>query len=160
MFSDSLWLSASTNKLPFLVFLTVFGVALVEITFSMRKDENLARQTSTKDSIIMNLGKSSASFSESDSDRFRLVILFEDAIYAVHFSLALHFTTHHGVQLVLGMNQERNPFAIVETGARNQYIRAESRFPSRCQFQVLSIGQIPILSTQLTLSHRLLARRR
>ena len=33
MFSVSLQLSTSTSKLPFLVFLTAFGVALVEITF-------------------------------------------------------------------------------------------------------------------------------
>ena len=33
-----------------------------------------------------------------------LVFLFEDTIYAVYFSLALHSITHHGVQLVLGMN--------------------------------------------------------
>ena len=61
-----------TSKLPFLVFLTVFGIALVEITFSMRKCENLAWLTSSKDSITMNLGMSAGSFSESDSDSFRL----------------------------------------------------------------------------------------
>ena len=64
----------------------------------------------------MNLRKSAASFSESDSEKFRLDFLFEDAIYAVYFSLALRSTTHHGVQLVLGMNQGGNPFALVETG--------------------------------------------
>ena len=56
----------------------------------------------------MNLGKSAASFSESDSERFRLDFLFEDTIYAVYFSLALRSTTHHGVQLVLWINQEGN----------------------------------------------------
>ena len=105
MLSACLRLSTSTSKLPFFVFLTVFGVALVEITFSMRKGENLVRPTSSKDSITMNLGKSIASFSESDSDRFHLVFLFEDTIDAVYFLLALHSTTHLGVQLVLGMNQ-------------------------------------------------------
>ena len=73
MFSACLRLSTSTSKLPFLVFLTIFGQALVGITFSPRKGEKLARQTSSKDSITMNLGKSAASFSESDSERFRLV---------------------------------------------------------------------------------------
>ena len=97
MFSAYLRLSTSTSKLPFLVFLTVFGLALVDITFSMRKGENLARQTSTKDSITMNLEKSAASFSESDSERFRLDFLFEDAIYTAYFSLTLRSTTHHGV---------------------------------------------------------------
>ena len=105
----------------------------------------------------MKLGKSAASFSESDSERFRLDFLFEDAIYAAHFSLALYSTTHHGVQLMLGMNQGGNPFALVETEIHNQYTQVEGRLPSHCQFQVLSTGQIPILSTQLTLSHRLLA---
>ena len=76
MFSACLPLSTSTSKLPFLVFLTVLGVALVEITFSMRKGENLARQTSSKDSITMNLEKSAVSFSKSDSDKFRLVFFF------------------------------------------------------------------------------------
>ena len=63
----------------------------------------------------MNRGKSAASFSESDSERFRSDFLFEDAIYAVYFSLAQRSTTHYGVQLVLGMNQGGNPFAMVET---------------------------------------------
>ena len=76
----------------------------------------MARHTSSKDSITMNLEKSAASFSESDSEKFRLVFLFEDAIYAVYFSLAMGSSTHHGVQLVLGMNQGGNPFALVETG--------------------------------------------
>ena len=82
----------------------------------MRKGENLARHTPSKDSITMNLGKSAASFSESDSERCRLDFLFEDAIYAEYFSLALRSTTNHRVQLVLGMNQVGNPFALVETG--------------------------------------------
>ena len=47
LFSACLWLSTSTSKLPFLVFLRVFKLALVDITFSMRKDENLARHTSS-----------------------------------------------------------------------------------------------------------------
>ena len=41
-------------------------LTLIAMTFSMRKGENLARQT-------MNLKKSAASFSESDSDRFLFV---------------------------------------------------------------------------------------
>ena len=113
----------------------------------MRKGDNLARHTSSKYSMIMNLGKSAASSSESDSDRFRLDFLFEDAIYAVYFSLTLRSTTHHGVQLVWGKNQEDNPFALMKTGVCDQYTRIESRLPSRCQFQVFSTGQFPILST-------------
>ena len=66
MFSACLLLSTLSRKLLFLVFLTFFSVALVEITFSMRKGENLVRQTSTKDSITMNLEK-------SDANRFCLI---------------------------------------------------------------------------------------
>ena len=143
MFSACLRLSTSTSKLTFLVFLTVFGLALVDITFSMTKGENLAKQASSRDSVTMNLEKSAA---ESDSERFRLDFLFEDAIYAVYFSLALRSTNHHGVQFVLGMNQGGNPFALVETGVRDLYTRVEGRLSSSCQFQVLSTGQIPILN--------------
>ena len=84
MFSACLQLSTSTSKLPFLDFLTVFGLALVEITFSMSKDENLAKQTSSKDSITMILEKSAASFSESDSERFRLVFLYLKIPYMLY----------------------------------------------------------------------------
>ena len=55
-------------------FLNVFRRCPFEIAFSIRKGENLARQTSSKDSMTMNLGKSSASPSESDSDRFCLFV--------------------------------------------------------------------------------------
>ena len=65
-------------------FLSVLWVSHVEITFSMRERENLAWQTSSKDSITMNLGKSAASFSEPDSDRFRF-FLFKDSIYDIQY---------------------------------------------------------------------------
>ena len=146
MFSACLRLSPSTRKLPFLVFLTVFGLALVDITFSIRKGENLARHTSSKDSVTMNLGKSATSFTESDSERFRLVLLFEHAIYAVYFSLALRSSTHHRVQLMLAINQGVNPFALAETGDTRPYTRVVGRLPSRRQFQVISVGEIPILN--------------
>ena len=70
MISACLWLSTSMSKFLFSVFLMFWGVALVAITFSIEKGENLARQTSSKDSMTMNLRKSAASFSESDSDKF------------------------------------------------------------------------------------------
>ena len=141
MFSACLWQST----------LTVFRVALVQITFSMRKGENLVRVTPSKDSITMNLGKFAA--------LFRLVsfsYLFEDAIYAVYFLLALHSATHHRVQLMLGIKQEGNPFTLIEMGICNHYIWVEGKFLNRCQFQVVSTGMIPILSTELTCSHHLL----
>ena len=95
--------STSISKLPFLVFKTVFRVALVEMTFSLRKDENLARLTFSKDTITMNLGKSAA------------------------------------------------------LGYETRILDLRVRFLSHCLFQVLSSSQIPILSTELTLGHRLLA---
>ena len=134
-----------------------FRVVFVEITFSMRKGENLAWWISFKDLITMNLGKSAASFYESDSNRVCLVFNLKMLIYAIYFSLVLCSTTHHKVQLVLGMYQGGNPFALIETGIYDQYTWTEGRFSSLYQFQVLSTVQIPILSIQLTLSHRLLA---
>ena len=50
--------------------LYVFGVTLIAITFSIRKGENLVKQTSWKDSMTMHLGNSVPSFSVSDSDKF------------------------------------------------------------------------------------------
>ena len=47
---------------------TILEVALKEITFSIRKGENLAWEISSKYSITVNLGKSAVSFSESNSD--------------------------------------------------------------------------------------------
>ena len=99
----------------------------------------------------MNLRNSAVSFSESDSERFRLDFLFEDAKYAIYFSLALHSN------LCWEMNRGGNLFALVEMGIHDQYTRVEGRLPGRCQFQVLWTDQIPILLMQLTLSHRLLA---
>ena len=77
MFSACLRLSTSISKLPFLVFFTVFELALVAITFSMRKGKNLAWQTSSKDLITVNLGKFLRvwfSFFESDSHSPSLIL--------------------------------------------------------------------------------------
>ena len=80
-FSACLWLSTLTSKFPFLIFFTFFGVACAEIIFSLRNGENLARQTSSRDSMTMNLEKSAASFSESDSDKFLLVFFIKRCFY-------------------------------------------------------------------------------
>ena len=74
MFSSCLRLYL--DKQATILVLIFVGLALVDITFSIRKGESLARHTSSKDSITMNLEKSAASFSESDSESFRLVIFF------------------------------------------------------------------------------------
>ena len=70
MFSACLWLSTLTSRFLIFVFLIRLEAALVAITFSMKKRENLARQTSSKDSMTMNLEKSAASFSKFNLNRF------------------------------------------------------------------------------------------
>ena len=159
MFSACVRLSTSTSKLPFLVFLTVFGLALVDITFSMRKGENLARQTSSKDSITMNLGKSPASFSKSDSERFRLEFLFEDAIHAVYFhwpyappptkesNLCWEWTK--GVPIRLGS----------DGGYATSILELRVGFRAVANFKFSALVKF-LFSIQLTLSHRLLATNR
>ena len=105
MFSASLWLSSLTCKFPFMFTLHFLGrVALVGITFTIKKGENLAQQTFSKDSMTMNRGKSAASFSESDSDTFLLGFLLEEAISDVYFSLGLFSITE------LGMYQGGNQY--------------------------------------------------
>ena len=106
-------LAISTSKFPFHVFVTFLEVALVAITFSIKKDENLARQTYSKDSMTINLGKSATSFSKFDLDKFLFVFLLEDAISDVYFLLALCSTINYGIQLVLGMYQGGNLFTLV-----------------------------------------------
>ena len=54
----------------------------------------MARQTTYKDLMKMNLGKSTASFFEFDSVNF---FLLEDAICNVYFLLVMCFTTHYGM---------------------------------------------------------------
>ena len=83
---------------------------------------------------MMNLGKS-LSVSELESDKYLLNFLKEEAMIVICFSLVLCSTTHHRVQLVLEISQGGNPFALAETG----------------------IHYKTLLSTQLTLSPRLLA---
>ena len=72
--SATLQLSTSTSKFPLKIFFAFFGVSLVDNTFSIGKGKNLAWQTSSKDSMTINLGKSVASPSEFDSDRFPLFL--------------------------------------------------------------------------------------
>ena len=133
------------DKLPFLVFLTVYGLALVDITFSIRKGENLARHTSSKDSITMNLGKSAASFSESDSERFRFVFCLKTPymLYIFHWPCAPPPTTESNLCWEWTKGVTHSPW--LRRGIRDQYTLVEGRLPSRCQF--LSTGQIPILNT-------------
>ena len=113
---------------------------------------------SCNDSKMINLGKS-LSVSESESDRYLMDFLKEEAMTGVDFSLVLCSTTHHGVQLVLEISQGENPFALVETRIHYQYTHIKIEIPSLCQFLVpynLTVVKI-LLSTQLPLSPRLLA---
>ena len=63
---------------------------------------------------MMNLRKS-LSVSESESDKYLLDFLKEEAMIGVCFSLVLCSTTYRRVQLVLGISQVGNPFALAET---------------------------------------------
>ena len=83
MFYVSLRLSTLTSSFPFLVFcfFVLFFILFLHfleqfqliILFQLEKRENFPRQTSSKDSMTMNLGKSAALFSSSDLDKFRFV---------------------------------------------------------------------------------------
>ena len=85
---------------------------------------------------MMNLGKS-LSVSESESDKYLLDFLKEEAMIGVYFSLVLCSTTHHGVQLVMEISQWGNPFALAETRIYYQYTHIKSKILSLCQFLVL-----------------------
>ena len=84
---------------------------------------------------MMNLRKL-LSVSESESDNYLLDFL-KEAMIGVYFSLVQCSTTHHGVQLLLGKSQGRNPFALAETGIHYQYTHIKSKILSLCQFLVL-----------------------
>ena len=75
IFVACLLLSTSASKFLFLVFLTIYGIGLLEITFSIKKEDYLAPQASSKDSSKMNLGNSAALFSKPDSDFILLFYL-------------------------------------------------------------------------------------
>ena len=94
IFLALLQLSTSKNKLPFLVFLTVLELVLLEITFSIQNGDNLARQVSSKDARTMNLGKSATLVSKSDSERFYFIF---------YLLFVLYWSTHHGIQILLGI---------------------------------------------------------
>ena len=97
------------RQAEFYIFI-VIGVRFVDITFSIMKGDKLVIGA-LLDSMIMNLGEgASVSLSEeSDSFKLRLNFLFEkEAVSVIYFLLVLCSTTHHGVQLEKGMNQEGN----------------------------------------------------
>ena len=100
--------------------------------FSLRKGDDWFNFISSKDSIIMKLANP-VSFSESESDKYHFDFLIEEAIIGVYFSLVPCSSTHRGVQLMLGMNQGGNAFALAETEIQYQYTHARSKIPNLCQ---------------------------
>ena len=57
---------------------------------------------------MMNLGKS-LSVSELESDEYLFDFLKEEVMIGIYYSFILCFTTHHRVQLVLGLSQGEKP---------------------------------------------------
>ena len=125
IFSICFSLSTSASKFLFLIFCR--DIPCCKLPFLYGKGENLARQSSYKYSVIINLEK-------SVSNRFLFVFLLEDTISEVYFLLTLYSTNHHKVHFVLVMYQKGNPFALVETGIYHKYAQAGSRFSILCQF--------------------------
>ena len=80
---------------------------------------------------MMNLGKS---LSESELDNYLLDFLKEAAMIGVCFSLVLCSTTHCGVQLVLGISQGGNPFALAETGYITSILVSRAKFRVSANF--------------------------
>ena len=158
MLSVCLRLSTSTNKLPF------FLVALVEITFSMRKGENLARQATARDSFTMTLGKSAASFFESDSDRFRLVFFFIWWRYrcCIFFAGTVLYHSLRSPTWVGNWECANGGTHLLWLRWRYTTSILELRvgFRAVAKFRFSTMVKFPILSTQLTLSHRLLVPKR
>ena len=126
-------------------FVILTGVILLDTTFSNKNGDRFVISVFV-DSIIMNLGKL-ATLSKSDSVSVReLLSLFEEekAMIANYYSqiiIILCSTTHHGVQLMLGINQGSNPFALSETGIPYQYTHAKSIILSFCQILLLITQQ-------------------
>ena len=138
MFSSCLRLSTSINKLPFLVFLIVFRVAFVEIIFFYKERREFG---------LAHLQR----FNNNESGEVCCFILrvwmwqisFNFFIWRRHifFTGLCSITTHHGVQLVLGLNQGGNSYALFETGIHAQYVHVGTYyfpcFQERCISLVL-----------------------
>ena len=95
----------------------------------------------------MNLAKS---LSIPESDKYLLDFLKEEALIGVCFSLVLCSTTHCRVQLLLGIRQGGNPFALAETWIHYQYTRIKCGIPNRCYFLVLVPENLTVVKTLLS----------
>ena len=84
------------------------------------------------DSMIMNLEKGASVSLSEESDSFKICLnfLFEKETILVQCS-----PTHHGFQLEKGMNQGRNPFAMVEMAIQYQDTHMKSKI--LCLYQIL-----------------------
>ena len=132
-FSACFLLSTSTSRFPVRSFCTVFGLDLLDIIFSIKKGDSWSNFVSCNDSIMMNLGKS-LSVSDSESDKYLLDFLKEEAMIGVCFSLVHRSTTHREVQLLLGISQGGNLFAMAERGIHYQYTRIKSEIRVSANF--------------------------
>ena len=146
-FSACFLVSTSTSRFPFRNFFTFFSFDQLDIIFLIRKGDSWSNFIYCSYSIMMNLRKSLSVF-ESESDK----CLLDFWIICVYFSLLLCSTTHHGVQLVLGISQGRNPLTLVEVGIHYQYTHIKSEILSLYQFLVLMLHYLtevktPLLST-------------
>ena len=105
-------------------FLVLFALKLF---FLSEMEKILARQTSSRDFMTMNLGKSAASFSESDSDKFLLVYF--------RWPCAPLPTTESNLRRE--WTKGESPFALAEMGIHNQYTHIKSKVFSLCKILVL-----------------------
>ena len=87
----------------------------------------------------MNLANS-VSFSESESDKY----LF-DLIKRRSHNWCIFLLVHRGIQLMLGMNQGRNSFALAETGIQYQYTRV--RFRVSANYRVLLLNNLTVVKS-------------
>ena len=131
----SLPLTVYLNKqvsIPFFFFSHFVGVALIAIIFSMRKGGNLARQTSSTDSMTMNL--ESLPFHSLILIDFLCFFWLDDTISDVYI-FAGSVLCHHPPQSPTCVGE--GPFALVEMGIHYQYTQAGSRILSPCNFRFL-----------------------
>ena len=80
---------------------------------------------------MMNLGKS---LSVSESDKYLLDFLNEEVMIGVYFSLVLCSTTHHGVQLVLGISHRETYSSCLRWGYITSILISRAKFQASANF--------------------------
>ena len=147
-FSACFLVSTSTSRFPVRNFFIFLGLKLLDIIFSIRKGDIWSNFISCSDSIMMNLGKS-LSVSESESVKYLLDFL-KEAMIVVYFPLVLCSTTHHRVQLALGISQWGKPFCLAEMGIHYQYTHIKGKILSLCKFLGFILYNLTVVSTLLS----------